>query len=67
MTIFITSTEAYMVAERAVAQAADDLRAEVGLKLQEMSEALAGVKGELEGEIHTQSQVGGSVSVIPIG
>ena len=51
MTSFITSTEAFMVAERAVGQAADDLRAEFGLKFQEVMGVINGVKNELDGEL----------------
>ena len=43
--------EIFMVAERAVGQAANDLRAEFGLKFQEITGIITGVKGVLDGEI----------------
>ena len=46
-----THQEIFMVAERAVGQAANDLRAEFGLKFQEITGIITGVKGELDGEI----------------
>ena len=46
-----TSAEIYMVAERAVGQAANDLRAEFGLKFQEVMGIIPGVKNEMDGEL----------------
>ena len=46
-----THQEIFMVAERAVGQAAVDLRAEFGMKFQEITGIIAGVKGELDGEL----------------
>ena len=40
-----------MVAERAVGQAAHDLRGEFGLKFQEVMETITGVKNEIDGEL----------------
>ena len=51
MTSAITQAEVYMVAERAVGQAANDLRAEFGLKFQEITGIITGVKNELDGEL----------------
>ena len=42
-----------MVAERAVGQAANDLRAEFGLKFQEITGIITGVKNELNGELNS--------------
>ena len=52
----ITSAEVYMVAERAVGQAANDLRAEFGLMVDEVKGLITGVRGELHGELDSLRQ-----------
>ena len=46
-----THEEIFMVAERAVGQAASNLRLEFGAKFQEITGILAGVKSEIDGEL----------------
>ena len=53
MTSSITQAEVFMVAERAVGQAANDLRAEFGLMVDEMRGLITGVQGELQGEMNS--------------
>ena len=52
----ITSAEVYMVAERAVGQAANDLRAEFGLMVDEVRGLITGVRGEFQGELDSLRQ-----------
>ena len=56
MTTSLTSAEVYMVAERTVGQAANDLRAEFGLKIDEVKGLINGATGELQGELDSLRQ-----------